>query len=512
MDEEFPKKIQLKIDESRYWEGLGRQEMDFHQVLGELIDNSISASGKDSDGDLLPFTIEILIQRIGNKIRIKVADQGVGMGIDELTKYVLSPGGKGFSEGPLNEHGFGLKNALCMLTSGNKYPFRIQTRDYNAVSKGLYYLVTGPFSFDMKVELDSPDNWNTNLMHATAERGTRIYSEATYEYFNTLYRRGKNFETLIERLGEHIGVMYRWYLQNTSNKIWLRWQDLGEDEENPKLSAVWKEKRCRAIEIPYDIKGCTEREIQISYGGETSTVIYREGNLDKGKVEDSTQAWPYPLKIYYQANISTQGIDIVVRQRVVKTGQLTEIWRERQRHNDYNYFVGELILDENFRTVNNKTAIDPHNPFWKELIDVLNKEDKGYTPSKRTRKKTEKDIKEKLKTILEGAVSGSKVYSDRPVWSGSGVKADLYHKIPKNKIEIYEVKPDTAGPLDVYQLLMYWDGIVKDEKKSPQLARLVAKDAPDSVDNIITELNKRKDNLGNPYKFEFKKIEEFGIR
>ena len=57
--EGFPKDIKISIDESRYWEGLGRQEMDFHQVIGELIDNSISASGKDTDGDLLPFNIEI---------------------------------------------------------------------------------------------------------------------------------------------------------------------------------------------------------------------------------------------------------------------------------------------------------------------------------------------------------------------------------------------------------------------------------------------------------------------
>ncbi|MCK4348160.1 MAG: sensor histidine kinase [Thermoplasmatales archaeon] len=512
MSNEFPKSIQLKIDEIRYWEGLGRQEMDFHQVLGELMDNSISASGKDVDGDLLPCTVEILIQRIGSRIRVKVADQGVGMTIDELTKYVLSPGGKGSSNGPLNEHGFGLKNALCMLTSGNKFPFRIQTRDDEAVRTTLYYVVKGPFSLDMKVELDNADTWNVNIKHSSDDRGTRVFAETTYEYFNTLYRRARNFETLIERLGEHLGVMYRSYLKNTSNKIWLRWQDLGEDEDNPDSSAEWNEKRCVPIEIPYDIEGCTERTIEVIHSSKKALVSYREGNLDKGNVDDASKGWPYPLKIYYQANIPTQGIDIVVRNRIVKTCQLPEIWLERQRHNDYNYFTGELILDDNFRTVNNKTAIDPHNPFWKYLIETLNEESKDYTPAKRTRKKTERDIKEKMKTILEGAVSGSSVHLDRPVWSGSGVKIDLYHKMSDGKKQIYEVKPDTAEPIDVYQLLMYWDGLVKDEGASPILARLVAKDAPGSVTNMIDEINKRKDNLSNQYNFEFKKIEDMGIR
>lgn len=507
----FPKSIQLKIDELSYWEGLGKQEMDFHQVLGELLDNSISASGKDSDEDMLPFTIEIYIQRIGSKIRVKVADQGMGMTVDELTKHILSPGGKGNSNGPLNEHGFGLKNALCMLTSGNKLPFKIQTRDNEAIKKNIYYIVKGPFSFDMNVDLEDHTHWNVNLRHVISNNGTRIYGETTYEYFNTLHKRSKLFETLIERLGEHLGVMYRYYLKNSSNKLWLRWQDQGDNEDSPNSSASWKEQRCIPIEIPYDNAGSTRREIPITISSKTVTAIYHEGNLDKGKVNDASQGWPYPLRIYYQANPSTQGIDIVVRNRVIKTGQLPEIWPERERHNDYNYFTGELILDENFRTVNNKTAMDPHNPFWKGLIDLLNQETSGYTPTKRTRKRIESDIKEKMKIILEGTISGSTVFKDRPVWSGSGVKIDMYHKMADGSMQIYEVKPDTAEPLDVYQLLMYWDGIVKDEKKSPTLARLVAKDITDSVKNMITEINKRKDGINNQYKFESKKIDEFGI-
>jgi sensor histidine kinase regulating citrate/malate metabolism len=149
----FPRPVTVCIDEARYWQGLGRQEMDFHQVLGELVDNSISASGFDKDGDLLPFTVEITIQRIGNKVRVKVADEGTGMSLSDLEKNVISPGGKGSAEGPLNEHGFGLKNALCMLSLGNERPFKIQTRDKKAVRQGHYYLVDSPFSSGMLIKL-----------------------------------------------------------------------------------------------------------------------------------------------------------------------------------------------------------------------------------------------------------------------------------------------------------------------------------------------------------------------
>ena len=506
----FPKKVKMTIDEARYWEGLGRQEMDFYQVLSELLDNSISASGFDSDGDLSPFNIEITIQRIGNKIRVKVADQGAGMTINDLEEHVLSPGGKGSTTGPLNEHGFGLKNALCMLSLGNRFSFKIQTRDEKAIKQNQYYLVEGPFSSNMYIKLEDASNWNTNLIHTTEHKGTRIYAETSYDYFNTLYRRGKYFEDpLIIRLIEHLGVTYRGFLANQSNKMWLRWQDLGDDEEHPNTSAEWKEHRIIHIPIPYDVNGCTEKKIEIPRPEGTATVIYREGSLDKGKTKDATQGLPYPLMIYYQGNIPAQGIDISVRGRVIKTRQLPEIWPVRQRHNDYNYFVGELLLDDKFRTVNNKIAVDPHSPFWQMLLDKLNTEEL-YSPTKRTQVQTEKDIKEKMKKVLEAAVSGCTVSLDSPVWSGSGVKIDIYHQ-KITGVEIYEVKPDTAEPIHVYQLLMYWDGIVVDQKKSPDLARLVAKDAPGSVTNMIDKLNERKDALGNDYKFEFKKVSEFGI-
>lgn len=511
MSNEFPRKIDMKIDECRYWEGLGRQEMNFHQVVGELIDNSISASGKDSDGDLLPFTIELIIKRCGNKVGVKVADQGIGMTVEELTKHVLSPGGKGRSEGPLNEHGFGLKNALCVLTLGNKLPFRIQTRDQEAVNKEWIYLVKGPFSLDMKVELESPQNWNEDIQHASNDQGARVYAETHYEYFNTLYKRAKHFDKLIERLGEHLGVIYRGYLKNSSNKLWLRWQDLGDDIENPNTAAEWNEERIKQIEIPYDINGCKETEIEVPTPNGTAIAIYRRGQLDEAKIHDPTQGWMYPLKIYYQGNIPTQGIDIVVRERIVKTGQLPEIWPEIPRHNDFNKFVGELILDENFRTVNNKIALDPHSPFWLALLEKLEDDSEDYAPTRVTGSRIERDIKRKLKIILEGTITRSSVSLDRPVWSGSAVKIDLYHFLPNRKIQIYEVKPGTASPIDAYQLLMYWDGTVKDEGKSPTLARLVAKAIPDSVKNIIYDINKRKDSLGNNYRFEFKRIDELGI-
>lgn len=506
---EFPCKVNVSIPEDAYWVGLGKQNMDFHQVIGELIDNSISASGKDVDGDLKPFVIEVNIQRVGNENRIKVADQGVGITLSDLTEKVLAPGGRGSNLGPLNEHGFGLKNALCVLTS-NQLPFRIQTRDENALEKGRYYIVRGPFRRDMQVELDDPANWNTNLVHTTGDIGTRVFATTSYHIFNTLYRRAKHFDMLNIRLLEHFGVMYRGFLENTANKLWLRWQDQGINAENPDTTAPWVEHRVKPIKIPYDIGGNKTLRMEISHDGVKGLARYECGLLDSEKAQDGSLGDPYPLKIYYKGNIPTQGLDVRVRGRVIANSLLPEIWPEKPRHNDFNKFVGELILDENFRSVNNKTNIDPHNPFWEKLLFEMNDPQFEHKPERITRTQTEQTIKTQLKVHLEGLVTGSSAILDSPVWGGTAVKADILHRKSDGTVDIYEVKAGTASPKDVYQLLMYWDGLVKDGE-SVSLGRLVAKTMPPSVNNVIEYLNTRKDARDKQYNFETKTIIELGI-
>lgn len=507
--ETFPCPVNVSIPEDAYWIGLSKQNMDFHQVIGELIDNSISASGLDRDGDLKPFVIEFNIQRVGNEIRIKVADQGIGISLQDLREKILAPGGKGSNLGPLNEHGFGLKNALCVLTC-NELPFRIQTRDNNAIAKNQCYLVKGPFRRAMQVELDDLANWNMNLIHVTGDGGTRVFAVTTYHFFNTLYKRATTFSTLIVRLIEHLGVMYRGFLGNTSNKLWLRWQDQGEDGETPNSSAPWEEHRINAISIPYDAGGKKTINLQVSHNGINALAKYEFGLIDKEKTNDDSLGVPYPLRIYYKGNIPTQGLDVRFRNRVIAHSLLPEIWHDMARHNDYNKFIGELILDEKFRSVNNKTNIDPHNPFWEKLLAKMNENEFEYKPQRITRTQTEETIKSKLKTHLEGLVTGSKATLDHPVWGGAGIKADIVHIKPDSTVDVYEVKAGTASPQDVYQLLMYWDGLVEDGK-TVKLGRLVAKSIPPSVETLITYLNTRRDVRSQPYSFETKTVAGLGI-
>jgi hypothetical protein len=73
------------------------------------------------------------------------------------------------------------------------------------------------------------------------------------------------------------------------------------------------------------------------------------------------------------------------------------------------------------------------------------------------------------------------------------------------------VKDEAAAPQDVYQLIMYWDGLVNDGK-SPRAGVLVAETASDSVRILLKFWNGREDLGGRPYKVSFKSIEDMGVR
>jgi len=99
-----------------------------------LLDNALSARrGLPFGNGLEPITIEVTIEeREDGTYQIQVADHGTGMSLDDITNRIFNPGGQGSHKGDLNEHGFGLKNALALLTGGNSTNFTLLTRSQDA--------------------------------------------------------------------------------------------------------------------------------------------------------------------------------------------------------------------------------------------------------------------------------------------------------------------------------------------------------------------------------------------
>lgn len=485
--------LQFDIDttpEDSMYLGLSHQNLDFHQSLAELIDNAISAQNQDF------FTVEVHLTKDGDLIHIVVADSGSGISLSDLQSRVMRLGGKGERLGRLNEHGYGLKNSLCRLTK-NRLPWEILTRDSTAPSN-TWYSILGPFRSGMVATVDNGSRWNRDILKTHGETGTRIFVQTSFEYFRTLYKRLQSFdERLIARLLEHLGVIYRGYLSDRRNTLWLRWRTSPQDR--------WKEDPVQPVEIPY---GSSEtRDIKVTADGREATVQYTWGWLDEEK-RDRMTGRPYPLKIYYQQNTRTQGVDIRLRGRVVTPHVFTEIW-DLERDPHFNSFAGEIVIDsEDFSSVNNKTMLDEQNPFWSALRDNLRDSDFLPPVFKQMRREDEEAIKDMLRKQLPHIASGSKIDADFVTWTGMGVKIDLLHTLASKEQYVYEIKARVLTPQDVYQLVMYWDGRVNDGQP-PKLGRLVGvSEPPTSVKQMIEYWNTRKDANGNPYRFELKTSKE----
>lgn len=489
----FPVPIDTSPDDVFLYEGLGKQDLKFHQALAELIDNSISAS---TSGDF--FVIEIHIQKRGDTIELAVADDGRGISINDLEKHVLRIGGRGTTRGRLNEHGFGLKNSLCILTYNSK-PFTIITRDDEAAKENLFPLVRGPFRRSMSLELGNETDWKENTLKLRKETGTRVKAETSFHFFKTLYPSATRLETLIERLLEHLGVIYRNILSDQRNEIWLRWRDISSGSGN------WNNEKITGIEIPYI--SASEDSVKISIDSVEHEVKYKRGTLNDAEINDGSKPRPFPLKIYYQKNQRTQGIDVSMHGRIILPHTLELLWPDKIRHNDLNAFVGELVINDSvFSTVNNKTQLDPNNRAWELLLDKLN--NRSFMPDdKMSVTQTEAEMRKNLMQKLKSIVQGSSTEENFPTWPGLGVKIDIMHTFKDGKQEIYEIKAGSAQPQDVYQLVMYWDGRVA-EGGRPRLGRLVVKKANQNIYSLIDYWNKRKDAEGQKYNLELKLYDE----
>lgn len=454
--------------------GLAKQNMLFHQCISELIDNSI-ASTRHND----KFRIEIIFEenpKSEESIGVYIVDNGIGMTLDTL-KDALQLGRKPPEESNrLHEHGFGLKNALATLTRGRGY-WKLWTKDDNERISS----VSGPFGPTMTLE-DNDDFPKKDFL--PSDISTLIYVETPIDFIRTVQGRGRttnNLKTLRTWLIEHLGVLYRGYLEQDKVNF---------EESGTIIVSIGKDrKKVNPINVP--IGNAQVEYIKIELGGETYQLEYIFGTLDEVKRDQLVSGTA--TKYYYLKNIPTQGIDIRLGKRTIATSLLETIWTSTNgtsrlsRHNDYNDFVGELRIPELPRgiltTVNNKTDFNLDDPDWHLIFDELNK----FKPPKRVREQTEEGLRKKWEKMLRATNPEDKVVPKYVTWP-TGVEIDVFREKENNDIIIYELKVGQAVPINLYQLMMYWDGL-EIEGKIPKEAVLLVESYSDGIENMVNIIN-----------------------
>ncbi|YCN53409.1 hypothetical protein AB9M10_15550 [Rhodococcus erythropolis] len=342
------------------------------------------------------------------------------------------------------------------------------------------------------------EEWKEDLtLVGEAETGTKLRVEVAWNYFRTVYRRGTSgLDVLVERLGEHLGVMHRYYIERGS-MIKISYRAVGGD---------WVHKTVQSIPVPFEGE-TTAIKKTIDVEGVTHEYTYTRGILDysiKDPEAREEKGWPYPLRSYYQGSNARCGIDIVVRDRVIRTGAFEEVWPDISKTVDFNRFVGELKVGEDFKTTNNKTGLDPHAENWEQLLQKLG--DEEFRPEKATRSDSEKSLRDRLVHILRGTFSDAKVTPERKVWGGA-TAIDIYVEGDERNRRVYELKVTNGRVLDLYQLIAGWDGLVKEGIK-PTNGILVVKGYAQSLSDAVSEANLRKDSAGNSYAIEVRNIDE----
>ena len=217
--------------------------------------------------------------------------------------------------------------------------------------------------------------------------------------------------------------------------------------------------------------------------------------------------------------MTSSGVEIRLNGRVLCYNLFKEIWGI-EKHNSYNSFLVILDLYSSDsealpKTRTSKNGLREGDSRLERLFEWL----RGYIsdPPRNMRDAThETDLFEKLADLKRRIESDPNKLIDTEkrafLTTGSNkdtVRIDLYTNI-LNKITIYEGKKDQTTSKDVYQLRMYWDGLVYDGVK-PDLGILVADTHPDSVLQMIQHVNLMKDAEGRNYNIVAKTWSELGI-
>lgn len=485
---------------------LARFEMDPQDCIGEIIDNSIAAKVPTKKCHI---NLYLIGSEGSNLIDVYVADDGIGMDLEGL-RNALTLGGKSRSKNRLNEHGFGLKNALATATLEKPKNWAIWT----SKTHGDYFKVKGPLKQTKEYEE------NAQLPHFISKAlqnqeippvSTLIYFQTTKNFLRGLSRKGgqaTNIEKFGEYLVEHLGVKYRGFLKSSGNKhhyeINIRTIAYSKNkEQQQRLLPVYE------ISVPFGhiyqkFSSENSGEIILKKGQKIKWEV-QEGTVDQQRVkelvkigvlnhEDKTKTTP--AKYYYQGDQTTQGIDIEVNGRTIATAVIDPIWNIA-RHNSLNDFVGVLKLTDVpqgcLATRANKTSFDKHDADWNRVFAKI-RENKKLIPQKNGIKRTEA----MLRDIVVDEINNVNQLTEDPVKAeaeytigDTGIRADIVvsHNNDNKQVEIVECKVGTGTDQDLAQLQYYCQQMVDQANKQPTKAILLCDRIDEKLKTRINRVN-----------------------
>ena len=476
------------------WAGIGGHFDNICQILCEFVDNSVSNFIKH-ELDIRDVSIQIVEEQFDGPVKITISDTGTGI-IHLDQAFTL--GCRDASETPLNEHGFGLKHALASANPSNNC-WCIQTRTKEDAELNQYKEISSPYSLGSNFKgkiINGP--WK-----GEEDTGTIVSFSCSRELLQTA-RKGvpgtaKNLENYCKYIAEDLGFIYAGVLSEANLNLSLISIDVNKRKKKDSIHPVDPE----WLDF-YEPNG--NNVIDRDLGGGMVKLRYKFGSIRESNY----------LR-YYRRSMSTSGVEIRINGRVMAYNIFKEIWGI-EKHNSYNYFLGQINIESQNRdalpkTRSSKNGIREGDPKLNALYTWI--KTIVPTPPKMINEDThEVELFEQLCHLKnlhggEQVSASTEEYAYATLQHNPKIRIDLY-VVDHDDITIYEGKRKKTEPKDVYQLIMYWDGLVADGKK-PKTGILIASEHSESVLDLIHKINDTLDADGNKYNIITKKWADEGI-
>lgn len=488
MDETIQIKSKPSAD-GTFWRGLGGHFNDLTQIMCEFIDNSLSDFMKNPNS-VAAITIHILRHR-DKRVTIQINDNASGIEDLDSAFEIGSIKGKASS---LNEHGFGMKHALASANPGNDN-WRIITRTKEDAKANRSKVISAPYKFE---GLEA-DLYEGSLIEF--KTGTRVEFTVAPQLFQTLVSglpgNYKSLSSMINILGEDLGYVYCHFIKENIASLKIIFHEENEAEE-------WYKVKATEPMLEETIAPGHNKE-KVNLGNGLVTLEYEFGKMSEHPT----------YKKHYRKSMSTSGVEIRINGRLLASNLFKDIWGI-EKHNSYNYLLVKINVVSNHperlpKTTTSKTGLRQDD----EKLALIYRWIREKLPNPRQEARLsdhEIDLFNQLKLrkkphLPETDIIELEQYAYKNL--GEKIRIDLYLN-QNGKVTIYEGKKDKTTPKDVYQLMMYWDGLIYDGI-NPKNGILLASEHPNSVKEIIKLVNTRVDDNGDYYNFSLKTWKEEGI-
>lgn len=443
---------------------LGNNTYDYKDLLSEFIDNSLAAR---ITGEVLHVRIEIFVNSDLKPKRFVISDDAKGIAVEEIGQAITPAGIQ--TSGSLNEHGLGMKQAVAAI--GKLEHLVTKTIDRSlAISVNEFKF--GEIDAE-EVEFDKP-------------HGTTITIANIKPIVIT------NPTSITRTIIPYLGARYRRFLKQDSTALDLSLEIKNQDtslyrwevrEVKPTYFHPNTRENCPVI-LKYPLQGrAWKAELTFGYAPKEH-LEYDELGLDT------------PNKFHpYRVSITTQGLDIILHDRVILFHQLSELGICNQRHSDYNLVRGEVSLISGFSTAITKNAVI-HDEHFRECVSMISDILNGEKPGPGGRKENYLQHKSYPDEIPEALLRDRLIewLINNPMQQKSSVSKEYVIEGIEGFIDIladseaWELKRDQANALDVYQLFMYMD--IGDFNKGYLIAKTFTPGAKVAIDAIKGKHNK----------------------